>query len=85
MEYTGIIRNVDKQGRVVIPNEIRKQLNIDVEKDSVEIFLSGNDIIIRKHRPACFICNTLDEMVRYNGYNICINCIEKLKEIQEEI
>lgn len=85
MKYDGIVRTVDKQGRVVLPNEMRKQVNIEKENDSVEIFLSGDDIIIRKHRPACFICNTLDEIVHYNGYNICVNCIENLQKLKEEM
>ena len=85
MDYKGIVRNVDKQGRVVIPNEIRKQLNIEAENDSLEILISGDDIVLRKHRPACFICNDFDELVNYKGYNICINCIEKLQKLKEEI
>ena len=85
MKYKGIVRSVDKQGRVVIPNEMRKQLNIESENDSVEIFFNGDNIIIRKYRPACFICNTLDEIVNYKGYNVCVNCIEKLQKLKDEM
>lgn len=85
MKYKGIVRSVDKQGRVVIPNEMRKQLNIENENDSVEIFFNGDNIIIRKYRPACFICNTLDEIVNYKGYNVCVNCIEKLQKLKDKI
>ncbi len=85
MDDKGIVRNVDKMGRVVIPNEIRKQLNIEVEKDRLEIFVKGDEILLRKYRPACFICNTLDELVDYKGYRICLNCIEELQKLKDEM
>lgn len=85
MKNKGIIRNVDKQGRVVIPNEMRKQINIEGENDAVEILLEGDSIVIRKHRPACFFCDKLDEMVEYNGYRVCVECAKKLKELADEI
>ncbi len=85
MGNSGMVRNVDKMGRVVIPKEIRKQLNIETENDSLEISVEGDNIILRKYRPACFICKTLDEIVNYNGYNVCVNCIEKLQKLKEEM
>ena len=36
MKSTGIIRNVDDLGRIVLPIEIRKTFNLD-PKDQVEI------------------------------------------------
>ena len=81
----GIIRDVDKMGRVVIPKEIRDQLNIKSEVDSLEILLQDDNIVLRKYRPACFFCDTLEETVNFNGYNVCVNCIEKLQKLKEEI
>ncbi|MGZ0879224.1 AbrB/MazE/SpoVT family DNA-binding domain-containing protein [Priestia megaterium] len=50
MKSTGIVRKVDGLGRVVIPVELRKVLAIK-EKDPVEIFVNGNQIILKKYRP----------------------------------
>ncbi|MGI8382536.1 AbrB/MazE/SpoVT family DNA-binding domain-containing protein [Priestia megaterium] len=50
MKSTGIVRNVDGLGRVVIPVELRKVLNIK-EKDPVEIFVDGYQIILKKYTP----------------------------------
>jgi transcriptional pleiotropic regulator of transition state genes len=83
MKSTGIVRSVDKMGRVVIPKEIRKQLNIENESDSLEIGIEGDRIILKKHHKACFFCDMLGEMVEYKGYYICENCIEKLKSLAE--
>lgn len=46
MKSTGIIRRVDELGRVVIPIEIRNQFNI-VEKDPIEIYVSGSSIVLK--------------------------------------
>ncbi|MFP7736653.1 AbrB/MazE/SpoVT family DNA-binding domain-containing protein [Priestia aryabhattai] len=50
MKSTGIVRKVDELGRVVIPVELRKVLAIQ-EKDSIEIFVNGNQIILKKYKP----------------------------------
>ncbi len=50
MKSTGIVRKVDELGRVVIPVELRKVLNIK-EKDPVEIFVDGNQIVLQKYKP----------------------------------
>lgn len=85
MKVKGIIRDVDKMGRVVIPKEIRDQLNIKNEFDSLEVFMQGDNIVLRKYRPACFFCDTLEETVNFHGYNVCVNCIEKLQKLKENM
>ncbi len=44
MKSTGIVRKVDELGRVVLPIELRRNLNIQ-EKDSLEIFVDDEKII----------------------------------------
>ena len=48
MKATGIIRRIDDLGRIVIPKEIRKNLRIK-EGDNLEIFVSGEDVILKKY------------------------------------
>ena len=85
MKSNGLVRGLDKMGRVVIPMEIRKQLNITGEDDQVEITVEGDRIILQKHHDACFFCDNLGEMVEYKGYKVCSSCVEKLKNLIEEI
>lgn len=47
---TGIIRRVDDLGRIVIPKEIRRKLNI-TEGDPLELSLDGNKIIFELYYP----------------------------------
>ena len=49
MKATGIVRRVDDLGRVVIPIELRRTLGIG-EKDSLEIFVEEDSVILRKYR-----------------------------------
>ena len=46
-ETIGIRRNIDDLGRVVIPKEIRRTLEIN-NNDTLEIFATQNGIFIRK-------------------------------------
>ncbi|GAB6743949.1 MULTISPECIES: AbrB/MazE/SpoVT family DNA-binding domain-containing protein [Bacillus] len=48
MKATGITRKIDELGRIVIPKELRKTLNIDT-KDPIEIFTEEDSIILRKY------------------------------------
>lgn len=50
MKSTGIVRRVDDLGRIVIPVELRRTLGIE-EKDSLEVFVDGDRVILRKYEP----------------------------------
>mgnify|MGYP003390658125 CR=1 FL=1 len=48
MKATGIVRRIDDLGRVAIPKEIRRNLRIK-EGDNLEVFVEGEDIILKKY------------------------------------
>ena len=52
MKATGVVRKIDELGRIVLPVELRRTLNIGV-KDSMEIFVDGESIILKQYRPCC--------------------------------
>ncbi|HOV70110.1 MAG TPA: AbrB/MazE/SpoVT family DNA-binding domain-containing protein [Clostridia bacterium] len=82
MKSTGIVRRVDELGRVVIPMELRRTLNIDL-RDSMEIFVNGDQIILKKYQPSCIFCENVDDVIIFQGKNICRECLEKLaKEVK---
>lgn len=80
----GVVRAVDKMGRVVIPKEMRKQLQVENDIDSFEIFLENDAIILKKYRPTCIFCDGLKESVKLDGYDVCVECIAKLQKLKEE-
>lgn len=79
MKSTGIVRKVDELGRIVLPIEIRKVMDIK-EKDSIEIFTDSDQIVLRKYQPSCVFCNDADNVVYFSGKRVCAACIEKLKQ-----
>lgn len=50
IKSTGIVRKVDELGRIVLPIELRRTLNIE-ERDSMEIFVDGASIVLKKYEP----------------------------------
>lgn len=56
MKSTGIVRKVDELGRIVIPKELRRTLGIEI-KDSLEIYVDEERIILQKYRPSmkCYV------------------------------
>ena len=48
MKSTGVVRRVDELGRIVIPIELRRTLDI-AEKDALEIYVDGEQIILKKY------------------------------------
>lgn len=75
----GIIRKVDELGRIVLPIELRRTLDI-AEKDSLEIYVDGSSIILKKYQPACIFCNDAKDVISYKGKNVCASCLKELKE-----
>ena len=79
MKSTGVVRKVDELGRIVLPIEIRKVLDIK-QKDAIEIFTDEDKIILQKYQPACVFCSSADDIVYFNGKRVCAACVAKLKE-----
>lgn len=78
---TGIIRRIDNLGRVVIPKEIRKALDIK-EGDTVEIGLEGEQVYVKKPSIECKFCNNiLTEEQLDSKFKICSNCQEEIKSL----
>lgn len=79
MKSTGIVRKVDELGRIVLPIEMRRTLDIS-ERDALEIYVEGDSIILRKYQAACVFCDSLKGIVNFKGRNVCADCIAKLKD-----
>lgn len=77
MKTTGIIRKVDELGRVVLPIELRRTMDIAV-KDELEIYMDNDRIILQKFEPACIFCASSRNLVNYRGKNICQDCIANM-------
>ena len=66
MKSTGIVRKVDELGRIVLPIELRRTLDIS-EKDTLEIYVEGSAIVLRKYRPSCIFCDSTRDVFQFKG------------------
>ena len=80
MKSTGIVRKVDELGRIVLPIELRRTLNID-EKDALEIYVDGASVILRKYEPSCVFCGAAGDVVSYKGKNVCRACQKAMAKL----
>lgn len=82
MKSTGMVRRLDDLGRVVIPIEIRRHLNIAV-KDPLEIYVEGAQIIIKKYGQSCAFCNAEEDLTPFRDKYVCPECLHALCEVNE--
>lgn len=81
MKSTGVVRQVDPLGRIVIPKELRRTFNIG-ESDALEIYTEGDTIILKKYAPGCNCCKEVTtDLKEINGITLCKKCIEKIKNL----
>lgn len=83
MKSTGIVRKIDELGRLVIPKELRRTLDIEEDKDYLEIYTDGNMIVLKKYEPHCVFCDNVNNVVQFNGKNVCNECAEKIGRLYE--
>lgn len=79
MKATGIVRKVDELGRIVLPIELRRTLDIEI-KDPIEIYVDEDSIILKKYAPACVFCGDMKGVRRFHDRNVCQGCIAELQE-----
>ena len=77
MKSTGIVRQMDSLGRIVLPIELRRTLDI-AQKDSLEIYVDESSIILKKYQPSCIFCNNAKDVINYKGKNICSQCAKDI-------
>ncbi len=82
MKTTGIVRRVDELGRVVLPIELRRTLEIE-ERDQLEIMLEDDRIVLRKYQPTCIFCGADTDLLEHRGKRICGKCLKEINEQED--
>lgn len=78
MKSTGIVRKLDELGRVVLPIELRRTMDLSIH-DTVEIFVEDDRIILKKYHPACIFCGDARNVTTFKGKLVCANCLQELQ------
>ena len=79
MRSSAITRQLDALGRVVIPIEMRRKLNIE-NRDEVEICSEDDSIIIRKAGKCCVFCGCTENLLSFKDRSVCSECLAQLKQ-----
>lgn len=79
MKSTGIVRKTDDLGRIVLPIELRRTLDIEV-KDPLEIFVDGDSIVLRKYTPCCIFCGSDKNVEEFREKPVCAACRKALAQ-----
>ena len=72
------MRKIDGLGRVVLPIELRRLMNLE-DNASLEVFVDGDEIVLKKYQPACIFCDDAKDVINFRGKNICPNCLKELQ------
>jgi transcriptional pleiotropic regulator of transition state genes len=77
---SGVARKVDQLGRVVLPAELRRQLDIR-EGELVEFSVEGHRIVLAKVARRCVFCGGTEPGVELRDFAqqlVCEPCVVKL-------
>ncbi len=75
------VRQVDKLGRLVLPSDIRKLLEITDGKDSIELVIDDDGVKIKKYCPSCVFCGSVDNLIAYKNKPVCSDCLNDIKSL----
>ncbi|MGN0506395.1 MAG: AbrB/MazE/SpoVT family DNA-binding domain-containing protein [Lachnospiraceae bacterium] len=80
LKSTGIVRRLDELGRITLPIELRRTLDIG-EKDPVEIYVSEDMIILRKYEPSDTFTGSRENLYEFHGKMVSKESITELAKI----
>ena len=80
MKSTGIVRKVDELGRIVLPIEMRRTLDI-AERDALEIYVEGSSVILKKYKTSCIFCDATKDITLFKGKSVCPRCMKELSRV----
>ena len=77
MKATGIVRPLVMGGRIVLPVELRRRLDLGAQTPMEYLIMDGA-IALRKHQPACLFCGSAENVLEFNGQNVCRSCAQEM-------
>ena len=80
LKPTGVTRKIDDLGRVVLPKELRKTMDIN-EGDSLEIYTDEDAIVLKKYLPADIFTGDMEDLIEYKGKKVSRETILELAEL----
>lgn len=75
MKATGIACRIDGFGKIVIPMEIRRVLQLRTD-DPMDIFTTDDGIVLRPRCARCACCGEDKGLARVAGIALCPACVQ---------
>jgi transcriptional pleiotropic regulator of transition state genes len=82
MRSTGIVRKIDELGRIVLPSELRKVLNMR-HGDELAISVEGELVILEKRHDVCVFCGADGPSIEFKDRRLCERCARELSNSGE--
>lgn len=80
MKSTGMTRRMDDLGRIVLPIEIRRTMEV-TSGDLLEIYVEDDGIILKKYGKSCVFCGAQEDLKEYSDHWVCAACRNKLSSL----
>jgi transcriptional pleiotropic regulator of transition state genes len=77
MNSIGMTRRIDALGRIVIPAELRRILEIGVG-DLLDIRVDGGHLVLAKVERTCVFCTSSEGLTPYRDKLVCASCVDML-------
>ena len=84
MKNTGVVRKLDELGRITLPMELRRSLDLN-EKDALQIYVDGDKIILEKYSPSDIFSGSKENLVEYKGKKVSVESIKELAKLAKLI
>ena len=77
---TGIVRRIDRLGRIVIPKEVRDAFGLG--RDAQLAFaVDGEAMVLQAPELVCVFCGATEHVIAHRGRGICVDCVCEVREI----
>ncbi|HHT97514.1 MAG TPA: AbrB/MazE/SpoVT family DNA-binding domain-containing protein [Clostridiales bacterium] len=80
MKSTGIVRKLDALGRITLPIELRRTLDVS-ERDPLEIFVDEGKVVLQKYEPTDIFNGNKENLVEFHGKRVSKDSIIELAKI----
>jgi len=80
MKGTGIVRRLDELGRITLPIELRRTLDIG-ERDPLEIYVDEGRIILQKYEPVDILTGSKENLIEYRDKKVSKETIIELAKL----
>jgi transcriptional pleiotropic regulator of transition state genes len=73
----GVVRRVDRLGRVVIPKGILRSLGME-PGTPLSVFVDESRVVLARYSPGCVFCGSIEGVVTFRGQGLCLSCARRI-------